>query len=95
MVGSGSNEDNFYYQPPVGFTGTDTFQYTASDSCGSSTATVSISVQNKVWYVNDNDASNGNGTSTSPFNALSPVNGRREPERHRRLHLPVWQLDPP
>ena len=79
MVGSGSNEGNFYYQPPVGFTGTDTFQYTATDSCGSSTATVSISVQNKVWYVNDNDASNGNGTSTSPFNALSSVSGTGNP----------------
>jgi large repetitive protein len=75
IVASGANEGNFYYEPPVGFTGTDTFRYTATDSCGSSTATVSIPVQNKVWYVNDNNASNGNGTSTSPFNVLSSVSG--------------------
>ena len=75
MVGSGSNQGNFYYEPPVGFTGTDTFQYRVTDSCGSSTATVSIPVQNKVWYVNDANASNGTGTSTSPFNVLSSVSG--------------------
>ena len=75
MVGSGSNQGNFYYEPPVGFTGTDTFQYTVTDSCGSSTATVSIPVQNKVWYVNDANASNGTGTSTSPFNVLFSVSG--------------------
>jgi YD repeat-containing protein len=39
------------YTPATGFTGTDTFQYTASNAAGSSTATVTITVSSSlaVW----------------------------------------------
>ncbi len=65
----------FTYQPPVGFTGNDTFTFQVSDGFTTSSGTATIAVANRVWYVNDNDGTNGNGTSTSPFNTLASVHG--------------------
>jgi VCBS repeat-containing protein len=64
----------FNYLPPVGFTGTDTFHYTVFDGTTGSTATVTISVTNRVWYVN-NTAAMGDGRSSSPFSALASAQG--------------------
>ena len=67
----------FVYTPNVGFTGSDSFTYTLRNSVDATltdTGTVSITVSNLVWYVN-NAAAAGNGTSTSPFNSLAGVNG--------------------
>ncbi len=72
----------FAYQPPVGFqNGSDTFAYTENDSRGAhAKGTVTIKVANaRVWYVNDNAGSNGNGESDSPFNVLSAVSGAGSP----------------
>ena len=64
------------YVPPVGFTGTDTISYTITDTGGkSSTATITITVNEVVWYVNNASAAGGDGRSTSPFQTLAPVNG--------------------
>jgi uncharacterized repeat protein (TIGR01451 family) len=66
----------FTYLPAVNFVGTDTFTYTIIDADGlTGTATVSISVANKVWYVNNGAGTNGDGRSSSPFNTLTNVNG--------------------
>jgi uncharacterized repeat protein (TIGR01451 family) len=67
----------FTYTPPVGFTGTDSFSYSirnSADATLADTGTVTITVSNRVWYVN-NAVTNGNGTSTSPFNSLASLNG--------------------
>ena len=61
----------------LGFTGIDSFTYTLQNNADTSltdTGTVSITVSNLVWYVN-NAAAAGNGTSASPFNSLASVNG--------------------
>ncbi|HEX9987952.1 MAG TPA: Ig-like domain-containing protein [Chloroflexia bacterium] len=69
-------DGSFTYLPAVNFAGTDTFTYTIIDSSGlTGTATVSISVANKVWYVNNAAGTNGDGRSTSPFNTLTNING--------------------
>ena len=61
----------FSYLPPTGFTGSDTFSYTIADGGGlTSVATVTITVANRVWYVN-NAVANGDGRSTTPFNTLA------------------------
>ncbi|HEX7153789.1 MAG TPA: Ig-like domain-containing protein [Thermoanaerobaculia bacterium] len=61
----------FSYLPPVGFTGADTFSYTVSDETGNSdTATVTLTVTSRVWYVN-NLSGGGDGRSTTPFNTLA------------------------
>ena len=71
-------DGSFTYLPAVGFTGTDTFTYTVRNSAATTpvltdTATVTITVSNKVWYVN-NSGANGDGRSSSPFNSLTPLN---------------------
>jgi CSLREA domain-containing protein len=76
MDGSG----HFSYTPTAGFVGDDTFTYTIADSGGlTGVATVTIHVKaadstianSKVWYVKNNVAGTGTGTSTDPFKLLS------------------------
>lgn len=56
----------FTYDPPVGLqNATDTFTYTVAGE----TATVTINLAERIWYVNGVLA-NGNGTLASPFNTL-------------------------
>src|SRR5206468_4274882 len=67
----------FTYKPKDNFTGTDTFTYAVSDKgldgiAGNaddltSSATVTITVSNKVWYVDSAVAAGGTGTSFDPF----------------------------
>ncbi len=70
-----NSNGTFTYTPPVGFTGSDSFTFQVSDGFTSTSGTATITVTNRVWYVNDNNGTNGNGTSTSPFNTLASVNG--------------------
>ena len=71
-----SADGSFTYDPPAGFTGSDTFDYEICDSgvpapsqCASVTATVVVSGP-RVWFV-DNSAAAGNGTVAAPFNTLA------------------------
>ena len=79
-------DGSFTYLPAVGFTGTDTFTYTITDdgvtglgaansAALTGTGTVTITVAEKVWYVDDSAAPGGTGRSNSPFNSLANVNG--------------------
>jgi uncharacterized repeat protein (TIGR01451 family) len=78
-------DGSFTYLPAAGYTGSDSFTYKLRDDgtdgiAGnaddlSDTATVSITVTGMVWYVNSSLAVNGDGRSSSPFNALVNVNG--------------------
>jgi uncharacterized repeat protein (TIGR01451 family) len=73
-----NSDGTFTYLPNAGFTGpTDTFTYTVrndADNTLTDTATVTITISGRAWYVN-NAGANGDGRSTSPFNSLAPVNG--------------------
>ena len=67
---------SFSYLPNAGFSGTDTFTYTfknTSDTVDTltDTATVTISVGSKVWYIDNNAGTNGDGRSVSPFNSAT------------------------
>ncbi len=73
-----NTDGTFTYTPPAGFTGKDTFTFQVSDGTATSSATATITVSNLVWYVNDTGVANGNGvngngTSASPFDALSAL----------------------
>jgi uncharacterized repeat protein (TIGR01451 family) len=74
-------DGSFTYLPAAGFAGTDSFTYTISDdgvggvNALTDEGTVTITVSERVWYVNNAAASNGDGRSTSPFNSLAAVNG--------------------
>jgi hypothetical protein len=67
----------FEYDPPAGYTGTDSFQYRISDNQPvnpTSDGTVNINVVGPlVWYVDDSAPGGGNGTSSSMFQGLAPL----------------------
>jgi hypothetical protein len=71
-------DGNFTYQPDDTDTGiTDTFTYRVCDSspCTSSTVanatgTLSLPIAGQVWYVKNNQAAGGDGTSDTPFDTL-------------------------
>lgn len=64
-------DGSFTYTPPVGFRGTDTFDYEITDLDSlSATGTVSVVINDFVWFVNNASASGGNGTMAAPFDTL-------------------------
>jgi len=76
------SDGDFIYKPPVGYTGSDSFTYQVSDQnagasgVGIGTGTITINVTTpKVWYVNADAATDGDGSSENPFNTLSHFTG--------------------
>ncbi|MCA1816957.1 MAG: Ig-like domain-containing protein [Acidobacteria bacterium] len=71
----------FAYDPPRGFTGTDSFHYTISNSSGSAQATVVVTVTDMIWFVNNTPgacSSACDGRLSHPFQTLAAfeaVNG--------------------
>ena len=66
-----SADGSFTYNPPPGFEGTDSFNYTVTDSHGSTnTGKVTITVSGMIWFVNSSAAPGGDGRLTSPYNCL-------------------------
>jgi VCBS repeat-containing protein len=61
---------SFTYLPPTGFLGTDTFTYTISDGVATATGTVSVTMTERVWYVNALAAGAQTGRSPDPFATL-------------------------
>ncbi|HLG15598.1 MAG TPA: HYR domain-containing protein [Blastocatellia bacterium] len=62
----------FTYNPPVGFEGMDTFDYTLGNGTGKTdTATVTITVSGLIWFVDSAAVMNGDGRLSSPFNILT------------------------
>jgi hypothetical protein len=70
MTPSGAGIGQFTYNPPVGFTGNDTFTYTISNAHGSTTGTVTMPIVGIIWFINDN-AGAGDGRLSSPLNSLA------------------------
>ena len=65
---------HFTYVPNAGYTGADSFTYTLANGFGPVTATVNLTVANKLWYIDNSAVSAGDGRSSSPFNSLSQFN---------------------
>ena len=75
-------DGSFVYDPPPGYTGNDTFNYTVQDNdtgdapspAQTDTGQVTITVAAPViWYVDGDAAAGGDGRSHSPFNTLAPL----------------------
>ena len=63
---------SFSFDPKLGFTGSDNFNYTVSDgTCTSPSQTANATVSNMSWYVKNNTAAGGTGRKSAPFNQLS------------------------
>ncbi len=65
---------SFTYDPAAGYTGADSFNYTVSDGALTDTATVNLTVANKVWFIDNSAAAGGDGRLISPFNSISSFN---------------------
>ena len=68
---------SFFYTPEAGDANVaDTFTFTVLDgNGGSSIATATINVSSdRIWYVDNDAAVGGDGTSGNPFNSLVPIN---------------------
>jgi len=65
-----SANGEFSYNPPVGYTGSDTFTYTIANGFGPSVGTVTLTVADRVWFV-DNTRGAGDGRLSAPFNSLA------------------------
>ncbi|MBT9314082.1 beta strand repeat-containing protein [Leptothoe spongobia] len=70
-------DGSFFYTPEAGDVSVaDTFTFTVLDGNGGSsvgTATINVS-SDRIWYVDDDAAAGGDGTSANPFNSLVPLN---------------------
>lgn len=68
-------DGSFTFNPFPGFSGTDTFTYTVQDTDGNSDpATVTISVGQVVWFINNAAGGPGDGRFTAPFNSIANFN---------------------
>ncbi|HKZ83155.1 MAG TPA: Ig-like domain-containing protein [Anaerolineae bacterium] len=66
---------SFTYNPPPGFSGADTFTYTVDDGEGNTDqATVSITVGQVVWFIDNAVGGPGDGRFTSPFSSVANFN---------------------
>src|ERR1043166_2723239 len=75
-------DGSFTYDPKAGFTGTDTFTYTAHNAANTRTAQAiaQITVTGKIWFIKNSGAAGGtcssscDGRLTHPFQTLAAFN---------------------
>ncbi|HBB88705.1 MAG TPA: hypothetical protein DC047_13930 [Blastocatellia bacterium] len=70
MAGNGS----FTYEPPPGFTGSDTFTYKSSEGTLTDTNTVTITISNMVWFIKNTGGGSNRGTFSDPFTTIATFN---------------------
>ena len=73
-------DGDFIYQPESGCADTtDTFKYTVSDghspTAGTAQGTVTVSIADCVWYVDDSAPAGGDGRSHSQYQTLASIDG--------------------
>jgi hypothetical protein len=61
----------FSYDPPVGYQGSDSFDYEVCNTGGCDTATVNLTVVGMIWFIDATAAGGGDGRLTGPFNCLT------------------------
>lgn len=64
-------DGSFTYLSAAGFTGLDTFTYTVDDGTDTDTATATLRVDERVFYVDDSFGGTPDGRETSPFTSIS------------------------
>lgn len=76
MTTSGAGMGQFTYNPPAGYTGTDSVEYTIASGSSTSSAKVALPVSGMIWFVNNGGAActsraNGCGRLTNPYSTLA------------------------
>ncbi|MCB0194547.1 MAG: cadherin-like domain-containing protein, partial [Anaerolineae bacterium] len=70
-------DGGFSYLPPVGFEGIDTFNYTLTDGDSvtpNDTETVTITVNEVIWFIDNSVAGPGTGHINNPFSTVQNFN---------------------
>lgn len=69
---TGEGTGTFIYDPPAGYEGPDSFQYTVQSGTATSTATVSLTVAGMIWFVRADaeECSTNCGRRANPFKSL-------------------------
>ncbi|MEZ5497210.1 MAG: Ig-like domain-containing protein [Gammaproteobacteria bacterium] len=62
-----NGDGSFIYSPPTGYTGADSFTYTISDGTVTDSAVVTLTVANKIWFIDGTAAAGGDGSLAAPF----------------------------
>jgi uncharacterized repeat protein (TIGR01451 family) len=65
---------SFTYEPPPGFTGSDTFTYKTSEGTLTDTNTVTITISNMVWFIKNTGGGLNRGTFSNPFTTIATFN---------------------
>jgi len=67
-----AGDGGFTYDPPVGYEGADVFAYTIEDADGNrDVATVTLTVGDVIWFIDNSAAPGGDGRLGSPYNTLA------------------------
>ncbi len=64
----------FSYLPPAGFQGMDTYDYTIQNGFGTSTCTITFTVDGMIWFIDNSQATSGGGGLSTPFNSIAAFN---------------------
>lgn len=65
-------DGSFTYTPAAGYTGDDTYLYSLSNDAGSDNGTITITVANITWFINNNYAGAvADGRLATPFKSIS------------------------
>jgi len=71
-----SADGEFTYNPPIGFTGIDTFEYNIANGFGiSAPCTVTITVSDLIYFMDSAALAGGNGSLVAPFQSPTEHNG--------------------
>ena len=76
MTMSGAGMGQFTYNPPAGYTGVDSLEYTIASGSATSSARVALPVSGMIWFVNNAGAActsraSGCGRLTNPYSTLA------------------------
>lgn len=76
MTMSGAGMGQFTYNPPAGYTGVDSLEYTIASGSATSSAKVALPVSGMIWFVNNAGAActsraSGCGRLTHPYSTLA------------------------
>ena len=68
-------DGSFSYMPPAGYVGNDTFTYDLDNNFNApSTCTVTVTVSDMIWFIDNAAPGGGNGRLNTPFNTLAAFN---------------------
>jgi len=74
VVNMNTTTGEFNYLPPLGYEGSDSFTYHVTDGTTPVSGTVSLTIANMVWYVDNSAAAPGTGHSSNPLDSMTAFN---------------------